>query len=203
MITNELSESLNGRVLCGSADGEGVLIESLAVVERPWGKDTIKTQLEISGQATGYLIHETNPGGGVTELAEPVPCVDFLDLEAEDNQQFVTRVNRAFKIDPPLVDNEELPLRLSKGGDAHGQIVGKRVHFRWRHKKSDDKYGPTFNTYLQSMPKRVEVDQEAMKDILKRLELKKAAKAKAKAEQDDLLGGGGSGDLLAVGADEE
>ena len=182
------SVQMDGRILTGK-DGQGVLITDVKIVEVTKNDGELKARLVVAGKATDYLNNPKNPDDGTTALDEEIECSEGIDLEQEDKQLFFDKINRHFKVDPPLVDSEEDLFRLVEGGDAHDQIAGKKVFFRYAHSKGseDSKYGVKFFTNMVNLPKNTAATSDSLKEVLARLRAKQDAKNRGLEEANEAL----------------
>lgn len=182
------SVQMDGRILTGE-DGQGVLIEDVKIVEVVKTNGDTLTRLVISGKANAYLNNPRSADDGTTPMDSDLPCEEGVYLDAEDKQNFYDKLNRHFKVDPPLVDNEENLFRLVEGGDAYEQIRGQKVYFRYAHQKGSETspYGARFYTNLTSIPKSTSATADGLKAVLARLREKQAAQERAQEEADKAL----------------
>lgn len=190
----EMVDKVDGRVLCGPS-GQPVAVSAMDFVERLKGNTGEKTVLlQISGVATDYLVNPNNPLEGSETLPEPVPVVIEADLEKEDQAIFLRQLSQALDLGPneTLVDDGDWIQNVVEGSAVHTKLREKGVYAKAARKTDWEKacrYGsPPWFFNLHVMPKRSAATKEALAGIRERLQAKKAAAEKAKADAEAVFG---------------
>lgn len=191
--------NVDGKVVGGNG-GEGVLIESLTVKK----DQNVKTKedmlwLEIAGTANTVLHNSYSPEAGYAELSEPLPIshrIDLLGSATKDLSITFDMLNRAFDFPKPLVDREDEVLRFLEDADdsVYKNIVGQRCFFKMKMGQGKTGSKPSdFFANPQSQSKVIESKVASVKEELKKVKAKKAAKEAAM---------NAGGDFARVGSSE-
>jgi hypothetical protein len=174
--------ALNGKVLCADGDG-GPLKVARVEFKEDTNKDGDETLvLVLGGEATHALRHAGNPKLG----AEPIfpdtlePYVWEQQVRLGGNNQFaITNLNKTFRFENKLVDNDESIFRFAADHPESvlGMVKAKDGYVQLNVKEATDptKYAPTVYAKFVSIAERKDAAEASVSYLRKKYGKKTAA----------------------------
>lgn len=95
-MTDQMRELLNGKALCGNANGDKILFTGIDFITREVEKKPV-FYLQLTGEAGGYLKATNNPDRGAEQLAEAITVNIDQNVE-KDAAIFCSMLNRALNL---------------------------------------------------------------------------------------------------------
>lgn len=179
-MTNEELMGLDTKLACGP-NGAPVTITGVDVGD---SNKEGHIRIEISGEATDYLLNPQNANAGSEPLPSKLFVSEGFDIEEKDKTKLFAKWNKIFNIHPPLVDCDEEILRFGEGAEDSvvDQIVGKGAYFKLNVKPpSNPKFAPTVYSNTWAVPVKNPATVDTIQAALDKIAAKKAAK---KVEED-------------------